>query len=60
MYSCDLSFKVWEYTYEDFSIFDFYQFSIVVLVTYFHNLHDLEFHRDKQQHFHLVFLAPVQ
>ena len=36
MYSCDLSFKVWEYTYEDFSIFDFYQFSIVVLVTYLH------------------------
>ena len=36
MYSCDFIFQVWEYTYEDFSIFGFYQFSIVVLVTYFH------------------------
>ena len=41
MYLCDFIFQVWEYTYEDFSIFGFYQFSIVVLVTYFHSLMEI-------------------
>ena len=36
MYLCDFIFQVWEYIFEDFSIFGFYQFSIVVLVTYLH------------------------
>ena len=29
-------FQVWEYIFEDFSIFGFYQYCIEVLVTYFH------------------------
>ena len=36
MYLCDFIFQVWEYNFEDFSIFDFYQYCIEVLVTYFH------------------------